>query len=130
MQKTYEGTPARTKRGGFVVEVHDADGRTRPLTPRLDLWNHSPDGFAWGYEGSGPAQLALAVAADVLQDDTRAVRLHQAFKRAWASRLPQTGYWFLTESVARDLLERLERERATREEPQPPAVPPGASSPL
>jgi len=23
--------------------------------------NHSPDGFAWGYGGSGPAQLALAV---------------------------------------------------------------------
>ncbi|GAJ01677.1 unnamed protein product, partial [marine sediment metagenome] len=24
------------------------------------VWNHSPDGFSWGYEGSGPAQLALA----------------------------------------------------------------------
>jgi len=23
--------------------------------------NHSPDGFAWGYGGSGPSQLALAV---------------------------------------------------------------------
>lgn len=23
--------------------------------------NHSPDGFAWGYGGSGPAQLALAL---------------------------------------------------------------------
>lgn len=23
--------------------------------------NHSPDGFNWGYEGSGPAQLALAI---------------------------------------------------------------------
>jgi len=23
--------------------------------------NHSPDGFAWGYGGSGPAQLALAI---------------------------------------------------------------------
>lgn len=24
--------------------------------------NHSPDGFNWGYGGSGPAQLALAIA--------------------------------------------------------------------
>jgi hypothetical protein len=23
--------------------------------------NHSPDGFNWGYAGSGPAQLALAI---------------------------------------------------------------------
>jgi len=27
--------------------------------------NHSPDGFAWGYGGSGPAQLALAVMLEV-----------------------------------------------------------------
>lgn len=25
------------------------------------LRNHSPDGFNWGYNGSGPAQLALAI---------------------------------------------------------------------
>jgi len=28
------------------------------------LWNHSPDGFEWGYGGSGPAQLALAIYQD------------------------------------------------------------------
>ncbi len=27
--------------------------------------NHSPDGFSWGYGGSGPAQLALAVMLEV-----------------------------------------------------------------
>lgn len=27
--------------------------------------NHSPDGFAWGYGGSGPSQLALAVMLEV-----------------------------------------------------------------
>lgn len=25
------------------------------------IMNHSPDGFSWGYNGSGPAQLALAL---------------------------------------------------------------------
>jgi len=25
------------------------------------VYNHSPDGFNWGYGGSGPAQLALAI---------------------------------------------------------------------
>ena len=33
------------------------------LTPE-ESWTyriHSPDGFAWGYGGSGPSQLALAI---------------------------------------------------------------------
>ena len=37
------------------------------LPSRLDLANHSPDGLNWGYSGSGPAQLALAILADHLQ---------------------------------------------------------------
>lgn len=33
------------------------------LDPRVSqkVYNHSPDGFSWGYAGSGPAQLALAI---------------------------------------------------------------------
>lgn len=77
----YEGTRSR-RPGGQQVEVHEEEpGSVRPLEPRLDLWNHSPDGFEWGYGGSGPAQLALALLADALEDDRLAVRLHQAFKR-------------------------------------------------
>lgn len=55
-------------------------GISYPLAARLDLWNHSPTGFEWGYGGSGPAQLALAILADVLGDDLQAVELHQQFK--------------------------------------------------
>jgi hypothetical protein len=33
-------------------------------------YNHSPDGFNWGYMGSGPAQLALAVLLEVNDDAT------------------------------------------------------------
>lgn len=33
------------------------------LDPRFDLFRHSPDGFAWGYGGSGPAQLSIAIVA-------------------------------------------------------------------
>jgi len=34
-----------------------------PLDPKpsQERRNHSPDGFSWGYGGSGPAQLALAI---------------------------------------------------------------------
>jgi hypothetical protein len=69
--KTYKGK--RTE-NGCVVKV---DGR--PLPPRNDLFNHSPDGFQWGYAGSGPAQLALAILADARGDEF-AVRYHQKFK--------------------------------------------------
>lgn len=44
------------------------------------VWNHSPDGFNWGYEGSGPAQLALALLLEFVSQE-RAVKLHQEFKR-------------------------------------------------
>lgn len=59
----YEGV--RTPAGVVVVRVDDAD-RVRPLPARLDLRSHSPTGFEWGYSGSGPAQLALAILADTI----------------------------------------------------------------
>ncbi len=48
---------------GGVASVFDVEKgwKRYELPPRLDLVNHSPTGFAWGYGGSGPAQLALAM---------------------------------------------------------------------
>lgn len=37
------------------------DGEKLDPRPSQRLCNHSPDGFSWGYGGSGPAQLALAI---------------------------------------------------------------------
>lgn len=93
--KTYIG-----RREGHVVEV-TVNGR--PLNPRIDLWNHSPTGFEWGYGGSGPAQLALALLADLLGDDDQAVSLHQEFKFSIVSRLPHRA-WTLTEEQIREVV--------------------------
>jgi len=41
-------------------QVH-LDGELLDPRPSQKLRNHSPDGFNWGYAGSGPAQLALAI---------------------------------------------------------------------
>ena len=71
-----------------------------PLNPRLDLWDHSPTGFEWGYGGSGPAQLALAMLADVLRNDAEALKLHQHFKASVVAALPREG-WTLTEDQVR-----------------------------
>lgn len=52
----------------------------------LKVFNHSPDGFAWGYEGSGSAQLALALLL-LGTDDVNAQKLHQAFKEEYIVKL-------------------------------------------
>lgn len=55
-------------------------GQRQPLRPRNDLRDHSPDGFSYGYGGSGPAQLALALLADATGSDAIACSLYQQFK--------------------------------------------------
>jgi Family of unknown function (DUF6166) len=99
-----------------TVERHrrHSDGTrwtVRPLNPRFDLENKSPTGFAWGYGGSGPAQLALALLADTLGDDERALRLYQAFKFRVIARLPMGRAWTLTQSEILDHVFALELER-------------------
>src|SRR6266478_4772606 len=71
----------RTREGCLVVVTKDHVS-ARPLKPRLDLWNHSPSGYEWGYGGSGPAQLALAILAEHCGDDEQAFNFHHRFK--WA----------------------------------------------
>jgi hypothetical protein len=62
--------------------------------PSQKLYNHSPDGFNWGYGGSGPAQLALALLYDVTGDKELSVRLHQAFK--WKFVAGWSASWEIT----------------------------------
>lgn len=102
--KTYHGERSE---GGCVVVVEDPDG-SRALNPRFDLRNHSPSGFEWGYGGSGPAQLALALAADVLGDDYAALEVYQRLKFKVVGRLPRDK-WSLAESEIVDAIRSLAR---------------------
>lgn len=65
----------------------------KKLSPKKSqkVWNHSPDGFNWGYGGSGPAQLALAILLEYY-DDRLAVLNHQAFKWRQIASLPQDDF--------------------------------------
>ena len=63
------------------VTVHEPGARPRKMPLWLELYNHSPTGFGWGYDGAAPAQLARAILAEVTGDNALAVRLHQEFKR-------------------------------------------------
>jgi Family of unknown function (DUF6166) len=77
-----------------VYRIADSGPRI-PLNPRFDLRNHSPTGFHWGYGGSGPAQLALAVLADYLRNDEVALLRYQEFKWQVIAALPQNDGWTL-----------------------------------
>lgn len=87
----YRGDPQ-----DFAVFVVDETAAARALDPRLDLRNHSPTGFAWGYPGSGPAQLALALLSHALGSDERAAELYQEFKDAIIAKLDREQAWRLT----------------------------------
>lgn len=92
LQKVRRLSPAASvhgdrRNGEAFVLVADGAGQLAELDPRADLWNHSPTGFEWGYQGSGPAQLALAILA-ACTSDALAKRQHQAFKRQYIASLP------------------------------------------
>lgn len=101
--KIYRGF--RDADGNCVVTVEERLEPTvttppRRLNPRHDLYNHSPDGFEWGYHGSGPSQLALALCADVHGDEV-AQGIYQTFKTQVVSKLPHSG-WTLTDDQIRN----------------------------
>ena len=77
--------------------------------PSQKIRNHSPDGFEFGYGGSGPAQLALAILFDVTKDRYVAMHHHQRFKWDFIRHAPQSGF-VLTEYDVKEWLGKQERE--------------------
>lgn len=83
-----------------------------PLDPQTDLVNHSPTGFEWGYAGSGPAQLAFAM-AHYLVGEARARAVYQDLKFRLVVRLPHEGWELQADDVVK-LIATIERKRAER----------------
>ena len=64
------------------------DGKELLPNRSQKMWNHSPDGFAWGYSGSGPAQLALAIMLEL----TGEARGYQDFKWKVIAEIPPKDF--------------------------------------
>jgi hypothetical protein len=142
--KLYRGEVSGAYVGGTWVGRVTVNGAD--LQPRADLRNHSPSGwpnggppFTWGYSGPGSAQLALAICADYLGDDERALRIFESFKarcivelkgqddeplQGWALAGDQIG--LLLAEIAR--AEGLDPESFERLDAQATASVPGAPS--
>ena len=106
--KQYRGT---RKEFGAVVTV-TKESITSKLDPRFDLRNHSPTGFEWGYGGSGPAQLALAILADHFGNDEIAQGLYQDFKFKVIGRLIENE-WTLNSENIDSAIRELKQDEAT-----------------
>ena len=101
------------REGVLVIDQVDGHDQARPLRH----WPlHSPTGFQWGYGGSGPADLALAILLDYMNEwpteaqmdagESRAWSLHQYFKWDYVARFSES--W---EISALDIQSWLQDER-------------------
>lgn len=71
-------------------------GEPLRVGPSRELQTHSRS-FEWGYNGSGPAQLALAILLDYIGDEDLALQCYQRFCRLVISELEagDAGQWQL-----------------------------------
>lgn len=63
----YRGYGNDNAAGGRLVMI-EVNGETCPLPHQV---KHSPSGMSWGYDGSGPADLARSLLIDALGDHAR-----------------------------------------------------------
>lgn len=85
------------------------DGETTQLSPKASqkLRNHSPDGFQWGYLGSGPSQLSLALLLDVTGNPELSQACYQDFKFHYVAAWGES--WSIT---SREILKWLSKMRS------------------
>ena len=89
MERVFRGKKVEYDR---IVEI-EQNGIVAPLPlePSLEIADHSPDGFNWGYNGSGAAQLALGILYEVTEDAALARSYYQFFKADHVSRWGSVG---------------------------------------
>lgn len=86
-----------------VVDVFNRGGHFVETRPLRHIERHSPDGFEWGYGGSGPADLALSILADLCGMEN-ANEYYQEFKFRFVSRFGNE--WEIGEKEIVDWLEK------------------------
>jgi hypothetical protein len=121
--KTYKGFSEDhgSAMGPRAVFVETDDGQFAPLKHEV---HHSPDGFSWGFPGSGPADLARSLLADHLGFVPHPA-IYQAFKRQYVAHWEEGKPWsitseqvetFLAQPKMQELLEAQQQDEALRRE--------------
>ena len=94
-----------------VILIDSTTGSIKRLNPlpSQNIINHSPDGFNWGYGGSGPAQLALALLLRFTDKET-ARNNYQKFKWDVVANLPQSNFVMTDQTIQEWLNVHLKKE--------------------
>jgi len=81
-----------------------------PIEARQGLFNHSPDGFEWGYGGSGPTQSALAILAHYTKNDDFALKFRYEFKNKFIATAPREGFKITSEEIDLWIVETMKND--------------------
>ena len=91
----------------FFKDLPDGSPELLPLQLSLKIADHSPDGFNWGFGGSGAAQLSLALLLNATSDPDISLKYYTYFE--WDLVVKFEKKWTLLRS---DILAWLEKEKA------------------
>ena len=98
--KVYQGQ--RTANGCAVT----VDGQLLPST--FQQWRFSADGFEWGYDGTGPSQLAFAILADHFGDEYKALKSYKIFRDQVIAEISEDEWKIESSVIDRTLGETVE----------------------
>ncbi len=118
----YRGTvikDAREQIREWKVEIVREDTSYLLTHVSFNGLHHSPNGFSWGYAGSGPADLALSILAHTMKDTwpdrRKAWPLHQQFKLDVIAALPIDQDFEISQLAVREWIARWQRVHADAE---------------
>jgi len=100
--KTYVGK--RYEESNVVVVIAEGQSPVR-LTHHVQ---HSLDGFNWGYEGSGPAELARCILWDLIGEEPKDA-VYQSFKREVIAAQTKDAFHLTSEDIDHWLKDWMER---------------------
>lgn len=91
LEKQEQDTLLTADMDGDIVCTRDESGNAKTNIPHLFI-RHSPDGFEWGYGGSGPAEFALNILAPLIGlNMAQRDGPYQKFKCDVIAQLPKEG---------------------------------------
>jgi len=100
--------PSHSNKGIGVFDVileRDSSGNATANIPHA-VERHSPNGFEWGYGGSGPAELALNILSAMIGHEAAQENgLYQRFKWDFIAHMPMEGGTIREEDIQKWLSE-------------------------
>ncbi|MBL4719810.1 MAG: hypothetical protein JKY20_01585 [Alphaproteobacteria bacterium] len=82
------------------------DGQQLPS--QFHQWRFSSDGFEWGYDGTGPSQLAFAILADHFGDEFKALKSYKLFRDQVIVEIQEDEWEFKSSRIEQTLNETIE----------------------